>query len=129
MSLKQENSNKQADVGLGAAIRYYSSQGMTVSLPLRDSQDYDLVVDDGKLKRVQVKTATSSSDYGVPVAYLKTNGGNRSGTGKVKKFNNKKVEILFILTNDDMYSIPSKKVKSKTKLNLGKEMDKYKVLP
>ena len=57
--LRQRNSKKQGDVGLAYAIAYYASQGFTVSFPLTASQDYDLVVDNGrKLQRVQVKTTT-----------------------------------------------------------------------
>lgn len=35
----------QGNVGIAAAILYFTKQGCTVSVPLNDSQDYDLVVD------------------------------------------------------------------------------------
>lgn len=53
-----KNTKKQGDYGLGSAISYFTSQGYNISIPLTDSQDYDLVVEDtaGFLKKVQVKT-------------------------------------------------------------------------
>lgn len=39
-------SNKEkGNAGLGIAIAYYSANGYTVSIPLNDTQDYDLMVD------------------------------------------------------------------------------------
>ena len=51
------NTNKEkGNTSLGIAIAYYSSNGYTVSIPLNDTQDYDLIVDkDNVLKKVQVK--------------------------------------------------------------------------
>ena len=55
--MKYRNTKKQGDVGLGAAIAFFSNLGYTVATPLTDSQNYDLVVDmDEGLKKVQVKT-------------------------------------------------------------------------
>ena len=74
------NFKKQGDVGMCYAIAYYSKLGWTISIPVTDSQDYDLIVDTGtKLLKVQVKTTTQKSNYGVYIANLKTCGGNRSG--------------------------------------------------
>ena len=40
------SSNKQkGNSGLGMAIAYFSTNGYTVSIPLNDTQDYDLVVE------------------------------------------------------------------------------------
>ena len=44
----------QGNLGLGAAIAYYTSQCIPISIPLNDTQGHDLVIDDGTLKRVQV---------------------------------------------------------------------------
>lgn len=42
-------SNKQkGNTSLGMAIAYFSSHGYTVSIPLNDTQDYDLIVEKGK---------------------------------------------------------------------------------
>jgi hypothetical protein len=62
VQLKQKNSKKQGDVGMGVAIGYFAARGITVCIPLTDSQDYDLVIDlDDVLKKVQVKTTTSKA--------------------------------------------------------------------
>ena len=39
----------QGNFGLGAAIAYYTSQCIPISIPLNDTQGYDLVIDDGEL--------------------------------------------------------------------------------
>ena len=43
--LKQKNTRKQGDVGVGAAIAYFTEQGYMVAVPLTDNQDYDLVIE------------------------------------------------------------------------------------
>ena len=48
-----KNTNDQGNVGLGKCISYLTSKAYTVSLPLNDSQSYDLIYDDGiKLYKV-----------------------------------------------------------------------------
>ena len=122
--LKQRNTKKQGDVGLGQAIAYYTSLGYTVMLPLTDSQDYDLVVDiDDKLYRVQVKTTTNQSEYGAYQVQLEIRGGNRSfNTGK--KFDKTKVDLVFVVSPEHKYNIPSSVITSLTRINVGR--DSYK---
>lgn len=79
---------KQGNVGLA----YYSKLGYTISIPLTDSQDYDIIVDTGNtLLKVQVKTTTCRRDSGNYQLNLKVSGGNRSG--KVKTFDLNKCDI------------------------------------
>lgn len=53
------NTKIQGSIGLGQAIAYFTKAGYTVSIPLNDSQDYDLIVEiDEKLYKIQVKTTT-----------------------------------------------------------------------
>lgn len=48
------NTNKEKGIsGLGIAIAYFSTNGYTVSIPLNDTQDYDLV--DVKLETEIIK--------------------------------------------------------------------------
>jgi len=105
--LKQRNSKKQGDVGLGIAIGWFSVQGCTVCVPLTDSQEYDLVIDDGTLKKVQVRTSRykrSGSSYQVE---MRTKGGNKTGN-TVKFFDSTKVDLVFIVTDDGRkFLIPS----------------------
>ena len=51
------NTNKErGNTGLGIAIAYFTANGYTVSIPLNDTQDYDLVIDkNNELETVQVK--------------------------------------------------------------------------
>jgi len=106
--LKQKNTKKQGDVGLGVAIGYFVSKGYTVSVPLTDSQDYDLVVDMDGLKRIQVKTTSYKLKSGSFFVSLTIKGGNRTGIGKIKKFDKDTVDYVFILTDETTkYLIPS----------------------
>lgn len=35
----------QGNIGLGKAIEYFTSHGITVAIPLNDTQKYDLIAD------------------------------------------------------------------------------------
>ena len=80
------NSQTQGNVGMGKAIAYYTNLGYTVSIPLNDCQEYDLVVEypDG-LKKVQIKTTRYKNRQGNYVVALRTTGGHSS---KVKVASN-----------------------------------------
>jgi hypothetical protein len=123
------NSKKQGDVGLGAAIAWFSSQGFTVLIPLTDSQEYDLVVDQGgRLFKIQVKTVSHRNSCGNFEVELRTKGGNKSGTGKTKLFDPVLIDYLFVLTsNGDRYVIPAINLFGNTQVTLGANRDKYKV--
>lgn len=122
-----ENTKKQGDAGVGMAIGWFASRGWTVSIPLTDSQDYDLIVDNGAIQRVQVKSTSFKSKYGVFTISLTVKGGNRSGTGKIKKFDKTKVDAVFALTSTgDMYFIPVNAVATSS-ISLGHKMQKYRV--
>lgn len=119
-----KNSNTQGNAGLGAAIAHFTSLGYVVAVPLTDSQPYDLVIDDGSLKRVQVKT-TSSLRNDRFVVELRVKGGNRSGVGKIKKFSANDAEWLFVLTSSGLrYLIPSHAIGGTT-ISLGPTYSKY----
>lgn len=92
---------------MGIAIWYFVAQGYTVSVPLTDSQDYDLIIDTAEwLKSVQVKT-TRYKKYGKYVANLKISWGNKSWE-KTKLFTENNSDYLFILTEDwTKYLIPN----------------------
>lgn len=119
------NSKKRGDVGLGLAIGWFVSNGYTVSLPLTDSQPYDLIVDkDNQVHRVQVKT-TSYKKSGSFNVSLTIKGGNQSYY-TVKKFDHSSVELIFIVTSeDDYFLIPTSEINGKQTMSLGKEYEKY----
>jgi len=123
------NTKKQGDVGLGKAIEFCTSLGWTVCLPLTDSQDYDFVVDDGKMKRVQVKTSTYRRNRNYEVS-LTVKGGNRTSIGKIKIFDSTKVDYLFVYTADgSLYFIPSMTISNKHSITLSRKYDVWRVKP
>lgn len=126
-----KNSNKQGDAGLGIAIAWYTGNGYTVSIPLTDSQDYDLIVDNDGLKRVQVKTSiTRKYEHrdDVWTVSLRTCGGNRRGPGpaKFKLFDIEKVDELFVITGDMLkYKIPTNIITVKSCITVGNKYRQY----
>lgn len=126
--LKQKNSKKQGDVGLGIAIAYFCMKGYTINIPLTDSQPYDLIIDkNGNLDRVQIKTCSFKTKFGIYTCYLSTKGGNKS-FNTVKLFDNSLVDSVFIITDvQDYYWIPSNKLENTTSVNLGEKYKKFKL--
>jgi hypothetical protein len=127
VNLKQRNTKKQGDVGLGAAIHFFTNRGDTVSLPLTDSQDYDLVIEmDEALKRVQVKSSSYMRNGSYQVQ-LSTKGGNRSGAGKITLLNKKRVELIYVITaSGQQYLIPTQRAPQHS-ISLNHDYDEFKV--
>lgn len=126
-TIRRDNPRLQGQIGLGAAIGWFSGAGYTVSIPLADNQAYDLVVDrgTGELQRVQVKTTTYRNARGRFEVALRTNGGNKSRSTS-KRFDPSTCELLFVLTDDDRrYLIPTKELRPRTALVLGAAYDRY----
>lgn len=121
--MKFETNKEKGNSGLGIAIAYYSTNGYTVSIPLNDTQDYDLVVDkDNILKRVQVKSTSCKDKNGRYQVALKSCGGTKGKAYKTVK--DTFIEEIFIfLENYDIYIIPIEKIENKSTLAI---CDKYK---
>lgn len=122
-----KNPKKQGDVGMGIAIGWFATKGYTVSIPLTDSQDYDLIVDiDDVLNRVQVKTTyhQKNGKYQVNLrVYTRENGDT-----KFKLLDKSKVEHLFILTDcGDKYLIPTDRIGGASGISLGDKYEEFKV--
>ena len=120
--------NKQrGNCGLGIAIAYFSTNGYTVSIPLNDTQDYDLLIDkDNHIKRVQVKYTTCKTKYGNYQVALKSCGGTKGTTYKTVIDTN--VDFLFIATDQvGIYLIPIEDITNKSTLNLCDKYEKYKL--
>ena len=118
----------QGNLGLGKAIEYFTSQNIPVSIPLNDTQKYDIIIDfNGKLQKVSVKTShykSSNSSYEV---LLKNTGGS-SGNNKIRLFNNKDCDYVFIYTaNEDLYLIPSSEITATNSICVGNKYNEYKV--
>ena len=125
----QKNSRKQGDVGLAIAIAWFVEHGHNVSIPLTDSQDYDLVVEfEGRLCGIQVRTTYHRKENGSYQANLRVLGGNRSGTGKVKQFDPELVDFLFIVTEDGQkYLIPSGAIHNRSSIALCNKYAEFRV--
>lgn len=124
-----KNSKQQGNIGIGKAIQYFTLNGYTVSIPLNDSQDYDLIVDNGILNKVQVKTTKSLSKYGIYKVNLRVGGGNSKRNYVRKTGQEVKYDLLFVLCNDgSQYVIPKSYIESnKNCLSLGEYCIQFKV--
>ena len=118
---KQNNPNKQGDMGMGLAISYFTLKGWTVCLPLTDSQSYDLVVDDGiNLNKVFIRTSTRKVESGGYEVNLRSQGGNFTRKNKTKLFDKSKCDLVFVACSDGrQYLIPSDKINSKSTISVG----------
>jgi hypothetical protein len=128
--MKKMKSKVQGNLGLVKAIEYFGTKGWTVSIPLNDSQPYDLIVDDGnELYRVSVRTSFvlekgKADRWSLGVC---TKGGNQS-FHTVYPFDNKKVDILFALTGDGTrWVIPSSEISAKFGMVLGPKWEQFKI--
>jgi len=125
--MRFQTNKEKGNTSWGIAIGYYSSNGYTVSIPLNDTQDYDLIVDkDDVLRKVQVKSTSCKRKNGNYQVALKSCGGNKGTTYKTVIETN--IDEVFILTKDlQIYIIPIVEIKNKSTLNICDKYMKYKV--
>lgn len=109
------------------AIAYFTSNDYTVSIPLNDTQDYDLVIEKNNvLNTVQVKATGCKTKYGIYQVALKSCGGTKGDTYKTVV--DTKVDYLFIFTEEKkIFFIPRDKITNRTTLNLSNEYLQYEV--
>ena len=102
-----ETNKDKGRAGLSAAIAYFGMNGYNVSIPLNDTQDYDLVIEkDGIFQKVQCK-ATGSTDGKID---FRITSGKQNGT-TIGSLLNSSIDILFCLNqNGTMYNIPFKEI-------------------
>ena len=122
-----KTNKEKGNSGLGMAIAYFTTNGYVVSIPLNDTQDYDLVIEkDGNLKTVQVKSTGCKTANGIYQVALKSCGGTNGGT--YKTLIDTKIDFLFVLNEkSEMYLIPKDEITNKSTLNLCDKYIKYKV--
>ena len=122
--MKFSTNKEKGNSGLGMAIAYFTTNGYVVSIPLNDTQDYDLIVEkDNVLQRVQVKSTGCIGKGGNYQVALKSCGGTKGIT--YKTIIETKVDIVFVLTeNKDMYLIPISAINNVSTLSL---CDKYEI--
>lgn len=123
--MKFDTNRERGNAGLSMAIAYYGANGFTVSIPLNDTQDYDLVVDDGKdMFRVQAKFSSVRVPSGKFQFALRSIAGNSGDVYKTVLHT--KADILFATTADgEMYQIPIGYLDQEDTINLGGEDDEY----
>ena len=106
--MQTESRKDKGRAGLSMAIAYFGSNGYTVSLPLNDTQDYDLVIEkDGKFQSVQCKFggARCNNNKDAYSCGLRTIGAKGTFHGNVRDSG---VDLLFCLRPDGiMYVIPN----------------------
>lgn len=125
--MKFKTNKEKGNSSLGIAIAYFSTNGYTVSIPLNDTQDYDLVVEkESKFYSVQVKSTGCKTKYGNYQVALKSCGGTKGTTYKTIIDTN--VDLVFIVTsNMSMYLIPKNEIKNRTTITLCDSYVKYKI--
>lgn len=132
--MKIENNKDRGRIGLSMAINYFSCQGYTVSVPLNDTQWYDLIIEkEGKFETVQCKctaTDTGTIDF-------RSTGGTKGSTYD-NILNHSELDWLFCVDKKlNMFCIPmkdiiasgnTKQIKLKTeKMNQGFQTYQYRV--
>lgn len=97
------------------AINYFTIQGYTISLPLNDTQWYDLIIEkNGKFETVQCK-ATQTENGTID---LRSTGGTK-GAVYDNVLNHSKLDWLFCVDkNLNMWLIPLKDINTTKTLNL-----------
>lgn len=98
-----ENNKLKGRIGLSMAINYFTIKGYTISLPLNDTQWYDMIIEkDGLFQTVQCKcTSTDNGEVS-----LKSTGGTK-GTVYDSILNHSELDFLFCVDKDfNMFCIP-----------------------
>lgn len=103
-----ETNKDKGRAGMALAIGYFGANGYTVSIPLNDTQWYDLIIEkDGEIKTVQCK-ATGSNNKSIS---LKSAGGTNGSV--YDSVLNHPVDYLFCLDDEkNMYVIPTEDLKN-----------------
>ena len=114
-----ENNKDKGRAGLSLAIAYFGSNGYTVSLPINDTQWYDLIVEkDGIFQTVQCK-ATSGE-----IIDFRSTGGTNGGVYD-NILNHSELDYLFCVNGElDMWLIPIKDITTTIQVTLRKEPTK-----
>ncbi len=106
---------QQGDLGELSAMQWFGAQGAAVFVPITHSPDVDLVViHDGVMQRVQVKTSSQVVD-GRHVVTVCTRGGNQSWNRITSRFDQSRCDLLFVLVaTGRRWCIPADKVEGTT---------------
>ena len=121
-----ETNKDKGRAGLAAAIGYFGMNGYTVSIPLNDTQEYDLLVDNGdNILKISVKATSQRSQYGVSIVNLRNMGGtNGTVYGREKDKNN---DYVFVINEMEEKWLLPKGVLTNNSINLGEKYNQYKL--
>lgn len=126
-SMNFTTNKEKGNSSLGVAIAYFTTNGYTVSIPLNDTQDDDLVVEkENKFYSIQVKSTGCKTKYGIYQVALKSYGGTKGTT--YKTVIDTDIDYLFVVTDKiEMYLLPKHIINNKSTLNLCDKYQEYKV--
>ena len=108
-------------IGLSMAINYFTVLGYTISIPINDTQWYDLIVEkDGQFQTVQCKATQTSNDT---IDFRSMGGTKGLEYDNVK--NHSELDWLFCVNKDlNMWLIPSKELPNSNRIVLRTEPTK-----
>lgn len=121
-----ETNQDKGRAGISAAIGYFGMNGYTVSIPLNDTQGYDLIVDDGeKLMKISCKATGSRSKSGASIVSLRNCGGTNGAVyGRENEKNN---DFVFVLNEcGEMWLLPQDILTSNS-MTLGDKYSQYRI--
>ena len=121
-----ETNKDKGRAGLAAAIGYFGMNGYTVSILLNDTQEYDLLVDNGdNILKISVKATSQRSQYGVSIVNLRNMGGTNGAVyGREKDKNN---DYVFVINELEEKWLLPKEVLTSNSINLGEKYNQYKL--
>ena len=122
------STNKEkGNSGLVTAIAYYGLKGYTVSIPLNDTQDYDIIVDNGqKLLKIQVKATSQRTPQGYTTFNVASTGGTKGEVYKTIKDTD--IDYVFVVTElQELYEIPISEIQTTKSFNLGPDRQIFRV--
>lgn len=116
------DNKEKGRIGLIKAISYFGTNGYTISLPLNDTQWYDIVIEkNGEFKTVQCKCTTTDDNA---ISLRNTGGTNGKEYDNVL---NHPIDYLFCTDTINSWVIPVddiKKSKNKNSIRLRKDPNK-----
>ena len=119
--MNEVNRKQIGRLGLSMAINYFTIQGYTVSLPINDTQWYDLIIEkDNQFFTVQCKATQTENDS----IDLRSTGGTK-GFIYDNVLNHSKLDYLFCVNKDlKMWLIPVKDITTTKQITLRTEPTK-----
>ena len=87
------STNSKGDLAIAKVLLLATEKGHIISKPLSDSSRYDLVIDDGKLNRTQVKYANGKATHADGVVRV---GLEKRYKGKILLYSEKDIDLLLV---------------------------------